>query len=87
MGHISLDIADSRRGSIFSGFIVVIEEIGGAVYAVLVCLFERSKFAKRGLKTHRISSGRDMVCSLSYSYIQKDVVEVFSKIIIRFEDN
>lgn len=43
MCHVGLDVADSRRGGIFSGFIVVIKEIGGTIKTVLVCCSREHK--------------------------------------------
>ena len=62
MGHCRLDLSDTGRSCVFSGFGVIVEEIGGSV-DVLLTFCEKSGPGWWEWKAYRISSGRDMIAN------------------------
>jgi hypothetical protein len=55
VGHGGLDGADARRGGVFAGLGVIVEEIWGAVTVLLVLSVEVEEMG-----AYSVSSGRDM---------------------------
>jgi len=60
VGHCRLDLSDTGRSCVLSGFGVIVEEIGGSVDIWLI-FCEKSGPGWWEWKAYRISSGRDMI--------------------------
>lgn len=44
MGHVGLDVADAGGGGVFSGFIVVVEEVWGSERILVIILIQSMRF-------------------------------------------